>query len=82
VAFAGTIAGARRPNLKTLDMSFRYDVPILDRYVAQILVDVFNIGNTVNFNSAGSTRTSQSGFLIPTSSAPARGFQVGIRFTY
>lgn len=82
VAFTGTIAGATRPNLKTLDMSFRYNVPILDRYVAQILVDIFNLGNTVNFNSAGSTRTSQTGFLIPTSSAPARGFQIGLRFTY
>ncbi len=80
--FAGTIAGATRPGLKVLDMSFRYDVPVGDSYVAQVLVDVFNLGNTTNFNNAGSTRTSQSGFLIPTSAAPNRGFQLGIRFTY
>ena len=51
-AFAGTVNGARAPNLKNLDMSFRYDIPIGDRYVAQILLDVFNIFDTANFTNA------------------------------
>ena len=78
----GTIAGARRPNLSNMDMSFRYDIPIADRYIAQVLVDIFNIADTVNFNNVGSTRTSQSGFLIPTSAANMRGLQFGVKFTY
>jgi hypothetical protein len=82
VESTGTINGARRPDLTLLDMSFRYDIPIKDRYQLQVLMDIFNIFNTVNFNNVGQSRTSQDGFLIPTSASNLRGFQLGLRFTY
>ena len=82
LVFAGTERGGRNPNYKNLDMSFRYDIPIMDRYVAQILLDVFNIFDTVNLTNLGSTRTSQSGFLIPTRASIMRGFQFGVTFRY
>ena len=82
VAFAGTERGARDPNLNNLDMSFRYDIPIMDRYVAQILFDVFNIVDRANLTNHGSGRTDQSGFLIPTSASIMRTFQLGVTFRY
>lgn len=82
VESTGTINGAREPNLSLLDMSFRYDIPIMDRYEAQILVDIFNLFNTVNFNNVGGTRTDFNSFLIPSSASIMRGFQFGVKFTY
>jgi outer membrane receptor protein involved in Fe transport len=82
VESTGTVNGSRAPRFANLDFSVRYTVPFLERYTAQVLVDMFNMFNTVSFNSAGSTRTDQSGFLIPSSAAPLRQIQIGVRFTY
>ncbi len=80
--FDGKINGLEEPDFAKLDISFRYAVPIGDRYEITILGDVFNVLNRVNFNQMGSDIISSGGFLIPTAAFPPREMQLGARFTF
>ena len=70
------------PRTKRLDVSFRYRIPIGDRYDVMILADWFNVFNTVNYTGVGGTREGLGSFLNPSSAHQPREFQLGARFTF
>jgi outer membrane receptor protein involved in Fe transport len=82
VDFGGRENTAELPDFMRLDFSFRYAIPIAERYEITVLGDIFNVTNRVNFSNAGSTYVEDSNFLIPNSAFPAREFQFGVRFTF
>ena len=82
VEFDGTINGADHPAYSVVDFSVRYRVPFNERYRATISLDVFNLFNTVSFSNSGATRTSQTGFLIPSAALIARSIQVGLKLAF
>ncbi len=82
VDFDGKINGLEEPDFAKLDVSFRYSVPIGDRYEVTVLGDIFNALNRVNYNQMGSDIITSGGFLIPTAAYPPREMQIGVRFTF
>jgi hypothetical protein len=80
--FDGTLQGASLPSRTNLDFSFRYRLPFTDTITATVLVDAFNLLNSVYFSNVGGTRTSFNSFLIPSSAFSMREFQIGVQLNY
>jgi hypothetical protein len=57
-------------------------LPFTDTITATVLVDAFNLLNSVYFSNVGSTRTNLSGFLIPNNAFANREIQIGVRLNY
>jgi outer membrane receptor protein involved in Fe transport len=81
-SFNGKLGGAEDPDFNRLDLSLRYNVPFGNRYNAQLLADIFNVFDEVNFAGLGGTREGVGGFLIPNDSLNPRQFQLGVRFEF
>ena len=82
VEFEGTLQGASLPSRTNVDFSLRYRLPFTDTIEATVLLDAFNLFNSVYFRNIGSTRTNLSGFLVPSSAFPNREIQIGVRLNY
>jgi hypothetical protein len=82
VEFDGTVNGTRLPGRTNVDFSLRYRLPFTDTVTATVLVDAFNLFNSVYFSDLASTRNSLSGFLIPDDAFSNREIQIGVRLNY
>lgn len=80
--FNGKLGGAEDPDFHRLDMSFRYVVPFSDRFELEVLGDVFNVLDTVNYSSIGGTRAGLSSFLVPQGALNPREYQFGVKLRF
>jgi hypothetical protein len=65
------------------DLSIRKNVRFGSRYRMQIIADLFNAFNQVNFNTPSVTNVSTTGFgNITTLVVPSRNVQLGVKFTF
>jgi outer membrane receptor protein involved in Fe transport len=65
--FNGRLGGAEAPDFNRLDVSLRYNFPLSDRFTLEVLADVFNVFDTVNYNGLGAAIPQRPGLA---SSAP------------
>jgi len=82
VSFGGTRDGAEGPSFNQLDLSFRYRIPFGSRFYVDVLADIFNVFDRVNFSNVGSTRAGTSTFLTPSGTETPRLIQLGARFAF
>ena len=80
--FNGKIGGAENPDFHRLDLSLRYLIPFSDRFELEVLGDIFNVLDTVNYASIGGTRDGLSNFLVPQGALNPREFQFGVKFRF
>jgi len=81
-SFDGKLGGAENPDFNRLDLSFRYVIPFTGRYELELLADVFNALDTVNYTGVGGTRAGLSNFLVPQSAFNPREYQFGVKFRF
>lgn len=82
VDFDGKQNGAVLPDFVRLDFTFRYGFSIREDMTLTVLADVFNVTNRVNWGNAGSTFTTTTAFLIPSTVFSPREYQFGVRFQF
>ena len=82
VSFDGGLRGAENPSFTGLDLSFKYEIPIRGPVGFEVLGDVFNVTDRVNWSSAGGTRVGTGTFLIPGATQGPRRFQLGARLRF
>jgi hypothetical protein len=71
------------PAVSSWDLSIRKNFRIATRYRLQIIADLFNAFNQVNYNTPSVTNVSTTGFGgITTLVVPSRNVQLGARFTF
>jgi hypothetical protein len=80
--FNGKIGGAQDPDFRRMDLSLRYLIPISDRFDLEVLSDIFNVFDTVNYSSIGGTRAGLSNFLVPQGALNPRQYQFGVKFRF
>ena len=80
--FNGRLGGAEEPDFSRFDLSFRYDVPIAGDVEAQLVADVFNLFDEVNYDGLGGTVGGLGSFLTPQTAFNPREFQVGVRVEF
>ncbi len=81
-AFNGKLGGADEPDFSRLDLSFRYSMPIAGSFEAQVIADVFNALDEVNFDGVGGNIAGQGNFLTPQTAFNPREFQLGVRLQF
>jgi outer membrane receptor protein involved in Fe transport len=84
VRFDGRLFGAETPEFKRLDLSLRYELPLLKDVSVTVLGDVYNATNETNFSGLGGTIVGTGAFLTPngTYDPGARQYQVGVRVDF
>jgi hypothetical protein len=80
--FDGKLGGAEEPDFSRLDLSFRYDVPIVREIKAQLVADVFNVFDEVNYDGFGGNVFGQDIFLTPQVAFNPREYQFGVRVEF
>lgn len=80
--FDGKIGGAENPDFNRLDLSLRYLIPFSDRFELEVLGDIFNVFDTVNYASIGGTRDGLSDFLVPQGALNPREYQFGVKLRF
>jgi hypothetical protein len=80
--FDGKLGGAEEPDFSRLDLSFRYDVPIVRGIQGQLVADVFNVFDEVNYDGFGGNVFGQGPFLTPQTAFNPREFQLGVRIEF
>jgi hypothetical protein len=63
-------------------VSLRYNFPLSDRFTLEMLADVFNVFDTVNYNGLGGTRAGLGSFLTPQSAFNPRELQLGAKLRF
>ncbi len=84
VHFDGRLFGAENPSFNRLDLSLRYELPLVKGLAVTVLGDVYNLTGEANFSSLGGTIVGTGAFLTPngTFDPGARQYQVGIRTSF
>ena len=80
--FTGRLRGAENPDFSRFDLSLRYDLPLTDRFVTKLQIDVFNLFDETNFESLGGTRAGLGSFLTPNGALNPRELQLGVKLTF
>jgi hypothetical protein len=81
-SFDGQLRGADNPSFLGLDLSLRYRIPLGSRYSVEIVGDVFNVFDRVNWADNGGSRFGTAALLVPTATQGPRRFQLGARFAF
>jgi len=81
-SFNGKIGGADNPDFNRLDLSFRYLIPFASRFELELLADVFNVFDTVNYASIGGNRAGLDSFLVPQGALNPQELQFGAKLRF
>jgi outer membrane receptor protein involved in Fe transport len=81
VSFDGRFNGVEQPDFKRLDLSLRYELPVVRGIDLALLGEIYNVTSEANFLSVGGNIVDAGGFLVPSATyAPgARRYQLGVR---
>jgi outer membrane receptor protein involved in Fe transport len=81
VSFDGKLFGAEQPDFQRLDLSLRYELPVVREISVALTGEVYNLTSEENFLSVGNGNSSTAGFLVPTSTynPGGRQYQFGVR---
>jgi outer membrane receptor protein involved in Fe transport len=81
VSFDGKLFGATQPDFKRLDLSLRYDLPLVKGTSVSITGEIYNATGQANFQGVGNNIFGTAGFLTPTTtnSPGGRQYQLGVR---
>jgi outer membrane receptor protein involved in Fe transport len=84
VSFDGRLFGAQQPNFKRLDLSLRYELPLVRGVSVALLGEIYNVTSEANFASVGNNIAGTAGFLTPTSvyNPGGRSYQLGARLSF
>ncbi|HEV7515059.1 MAG TPA: hypothetical protein VGR07_02040, partial [Thermoanaerobaculia bacterium] len=76
--------GTQQPSFKRLDLSLRYELPLVRGVSIALLGEIYNVTSEANFASVGNNIAGTAGFLTPTSvyNPGGRSYQLGTRLSF
>jgi outer membrane receptor protein involved in Fe transport len=84
VSSDGRLFGTQQPSFKRLDLSLRYELPLVRGVSVALLGEIYNATSEANFASVGNNIAGTAGFLTPTSvyNPGGRSYQLGARLSF